>query len=58
MRTEPVVSAAAVSGLIVTVASLFNVVLDLSTVQTAVVANLPLAFSLLARRKVTPTGRG
>lgn len=54
MKNEPVVTAAAVAGAIVSLASLFNVVLDLGTVQTVVVAVLPLLAALVARRKVTP----
>jgi hypothetical protein len=56
MKSEPVVTAASVAGLIVAGASIFNVVLDLSTVQTVVAALLPVVASLFARAKVTPTG--
>jgi hypothetical protein len=54
MNGEPVVTAATVAGVIVAVASIFNVVLDLSAVQTVVVAVLPIVLSLFARAKVTP----
>jgi hypothetical protein len=54
VQREPVVTAATVAGLIVTAASIFNVVLDLSTVQTVVTAVLPLALAFIARQKVTP----
>jgi hypothetical protein len=51
---EPVLSAAAVSAAIVALASLFDVVLDLTTVQTVVVAVLPLVAAVVARSKVAP----
>lgn len=54
MRTEPVISAAVVSAAIVALASIFDVVLELGTVETIVVAVLPIALSLFARRKVSP----
>jgi hypothetical protein len=54
MRTEPVVSAAALSGVLIALASTFGIVLDLGTVETVVAALLPIALSFLARRKVTP----
>lgn len=55
IRSEPVVSAASVAGAIVALLSIFNVVLDLSAVETIVTAALPVVLSLLARAKVTPT---
>ena len=54
MSNEPVLSAAAISAAIVAVASAFNIVLDLSVVQTVVVALLPLLAAVVARDKVTP----
>lgn len=54
MKREPVLSAAVIAGLIVAAASIFNVVLDLSTVQTIVAAVLPIVAALFARQKVTP----
>lgn len=54
MRSEPVISVAAIAGVIVALASIFNVVLDLSAVETLVAVLLPIVFSLFARAKVTP----
>lgn len=54
MKKEPVLTAAVISGVIVAAASLFNVVLDLNTVQTVVAAVLPVVAALVARQKVTP----
>lgn len=54
VREEPVLSAAALSGVIVALASLFDVVLDLDTVSTVVAALLPVVFGAWARDKVTP----
>lgn len=54
VKSEPVVSAAAVAGLIVTVASIFHVVLSLDVVETVVTAVLPVILALIARGKVTP----
>ena len=51
---EPVVTAASVAGVIVALAAIFNVVLDTGTVETIVVAVLPVVLSLFARAKVTP----
>lgn len=54
IRSEPVVTAATASGLIIALASVFNVVLDLGTVDAIVAAILPLVLSIFARAKVTP----
>lgn len=51
---EPVVTASVVSGIIVSLASLFNVVIDPSTTTTVIAAVLPIILSLFARKKVTP----
>lgn len=56
MNAEPVITAATVSGVIVALASIFNVVLEIGTVETIIVAVLPLVLSLFARAKVTPVG--
>lgn len=53
---EPVITAAAVSGILVALAALFNVGLDTGTVETVVIAVLPIVLSLFARAKVTPVG--
>jgi hypothetical protein len=54
MKNEPVVTAATISGVIVALAALFHVVLDTGTVQTIIIAVLPIVLSLFARAKVTP----
>jgi hypothetical protein len=54
VKTEPVVSAAVITGAIVAVAAVFNVVLNTGTVETIIVAVLPVVLSLFARAKVTP----
>lgn len=57
VKNEPVVSAAAVAGIIVALASLLHVGLDIGTVQTVVVAVLPVILSIFARAKVTPVAK-
>lgn len=54
LKKEPVVTAAVISGIIVSLASIFNVVIDPSTATTVVAAVLPIILSLFARQKVTP----
>jgi hypothetical protein len=54
MNQEPVLTAASVAAAIVAVASIFDVVLDLTTVQTVIVAVLPILTAFFARQKVTP----
>lgn len=54
MKREPVVTAGAVASAVVAVAAIFNIVLDLSTVQVVVTDALILVSSLAARQKVTP----
>jgi hypothetical protein len=54
MKTEPVLTASVIAGAIIALASLFDVVLDISTTETIVTALLPVIAGLLARRKVTP----
>ncbi len=54
---EPVLTAATISGAIVAIASIFGVVLNLSTVSTIVVAVLPIVLALVARAKVTPVAK-
>jgi len=56
MKSEPVVTAASIAGLIVAGASIFNIVLELGTVETLVAAILPVVASFFARDKVTPVG--
>lgn len=54
MSNEPVLTAALISGLIVSLASAFDLVLELGTVETVVAAVLPIVASLFARAKVSP----
>ena len=55
MTKEPVITASAVSGVIIALLSIFNVGnVDIGTVETLVAAVLPVALSLLARARVTP----
>lgn len=55
MSREPVITASAVSGVIIALLSIFNVgSVDIGTIETIVAAVLPVALSLLARAKVTP----
>lgn len=56
IRENPVVTAAAISGAVIALASVFGVVLDLSAVEAIVTAVLPILLSLIARAKVTPVG--
>lgn len=57
-KVEPVITAATISGVIIAVAALFNVVLDTGTVETIIAACLPIVLGLFARAKVTPTAKG
>ena len=54
MKSEPVLTATTIAGVIVALASIFNVVLDLNTVQTVITAVLPIIAGLIARNHVTP----
>lgn len=54
MKREPVVTAATISGIVIALASAFNVVLDAGTVETVIAAVLPIALSFIARAKVRP----
>jgi hypothetical protein len=54
VKNEPVLTAASISAAVVALASVFGVVLNLSTVSTIVVVVLPLLAALIARTKVTP----
>lgn len=56
MRNEPVITAAAISGILISLASAFNIGIEADTVETIVAAVLPLVLSLFARSKVTPVG--
>jgi hypothetical protein len=57
MKNEPVITAATVAGVIVALAAIFNVALDTGTVETVIVAVLPIVLSVFARSKVTPVAR-
>ena len=54
VKSEPVVTAAGISGIIVALAAHFHVVLNTDTVDTVVAAVLPVVLSLFARAKVKP----
>lgn len=54
MHSEPVLMATTVAAAIVALASIFDVVLELSTVETIIAAVLPIIAGLIAREKVTP----
>ena len=54
MPTEPVLTAAAVSGAIIAVLSIFQVGVEPDAVEAIVAAVLPFVLALLARAKVTP----
>lgn len=53
-KTEPVALFAAIATIVVTVAALFNVVLDTSVVETVLVNVVILGTALVQRSKVTP----
>lgn len=53
-KKEPVLIAGVVTGVLLAVASYFNVVIDEDTLKTAVIAALPVVSSILARQKVSP----
>jgi hypothetical protein len=57
MKSEPVLTAATISGVLVALAAIFNVVLDTGTVETIIVAVLPVLLSLFGRARVTPVKR-
>jgi hypothetical protein len=54
MSSEPVLTAATVSGAIIALASVFGVVLDTGLVETLIAAVLPIALAFIARAKVAP----
>lgn len=54
MYREPVLSAAVLAGAIVAIASVFNVVLELGTIEAVIASVLPVLTALFARAKVTP----
>lgn len=55
VKSEPVALIAAVATIVVTVAALFNVVLETGPVETLLVDGLFIATAVLQRAKVTPT---
>ena len=56
MTAEPVITASAVSGVIIALLSIFNVGnVDAGAIETIVVAVLPVVLSVFARARVTPT---
>jgi len=56
-KVEPVLTAATISGVLIAVAALFNVVLETGTVETIIAAVLPIVLGLFARAKVTPIAK-
>lgn len=54
MRNEPAVAIGTVAAAIVALLSIFHVVIDLDTVQTILVAVVPLVAGLITRQNVTP----
>jgi hypothetical protein len=56
-KVEPVLTAATISGVLIAVAALFNVVLETGTVETIIAAGLPIVLGLFARAKVTPIAK-
>lgn len=57
MKTEPVLTAATISGVVIALAAASHVVLDTGTVETVIAAVLPIALSIFARAKVTPNAK-
>ena len=55
MKNEPVAVIAAIATIVVTVAALFNVVLDIGTVETLLVDGLFVVTAIAQRARVTPT---
>jgi hypothetical protein len=54
LAAEPVLSAAALSGILIGLASHFHIVLDAGLTETLLAALLPVALSFLARARVSP----
>lgn len=54
MKSEPVALLAAIATIVVTVAALFNVVLDTGTVETLLIDGIFLVTAVVQRSKVTP----
>jgi len=57
IKVEPVLTVATISGVLVALAAVFNVVLTTDTVETVIAAVLPIVFSLIGRQAVTPTAK-
>lgn len=57
MRNEPALTIGVVAAAIVALASIFNVVIDLNTVQTILVAVVPLVSALITRFNVIPVAK-
>jgi len=57
LKNEPVALIAAIATIVVTVAALFNVVLDTGTVETLLIDGAFLVTAILQRSKVTPVDR-
>lgn len=55
-KAEPAITIGAVASLVVVTASVFNIAIDPGTVQTILLALVPIVSGFVTRRKVTPVG--
>lgn len=56
MQSEPVALFAAIAIVVVSLASMFGVVLDTTTIETLLVNGVFVVTAILQRRKVSPVG--
>lgn len=56
LKTEPALTFGVVAAVIVTLASALGIVIDFNTVNTIIVAAVPVIAAILTRFHVTPTG--
>lgn len=54
MRNEPALTIGTAAAALVALLSIFHVVVDINTVQTILLAAIPLLSGLITRQKVTP----
>lgn len=54
IKSEPVLTAATVSGALIALAAIFHVVLDTALAETLVATLLPIVLAFVARAKVSP----
>jgi hypothetical protein len=57
IKVEPVLTVATISGVLVALAAVFNVVLSTDTIETIIASVLPIVFALIGRNQVTPTAK-